>query len=139
MTDREKAIVMAYTGKCMLTGDKFQIFHKYVENIMGRPIYTHDIGWLEDDIKEKSKDDFIALCEDESNLENPNRWISVSERLPKTEGRFLTYIENPYNSQLSYIMVCDYINKDWCPDDESASCNVIAWMPLPRPYKEENE
>ena len=30
MTDKEKAIVMAHTGICMLTGDKFQIFHKYV-------------------------------------------------------------------------------------------------------------
>lgn len=36
MTDREKAIVMAHTGICMLTGDKFRIFHKYVEDIMGR-------------------------------------------------------------------------------------------------------
>lgn len=65
MIDREKAIVMAHTGKCMLTGDKFQIFHKYVENIMGRPIYTHDIGFLEDEIKEKSKTDFIMLCANE--------------------------------------------------------------------------
>lgn len=31
MTDREKAIVMAYTGACMLAGDKFQIFHEYVK------------------------------------------------------------------------------------------------------------
>ena len=62
MTDREKAIVMAHTGICMLTGDKFQIFHKYVEDIMGRPIMTHEIGWLENTIKKKSKADFIALC-----------------------------------------------------------------------------
>ena len=53
MTDREKAIIMAHTGICMLTGDKFQIFHKYVEDIMGRPIMTHEIGWLTDAIKEK--------------------------------------------------------------------------------------
>lgn len=62
MTDKEKAIVMAHTGICMLSGDKFQIFHKYVEDIMGRPIMTHEIGWLENAIKEKSKADFIALC-----------------------------------------------------------------------------
>lgn len=62
MTDREKAIVMAYTGKCMLTGDKFQIFHKYVEDIMGRPIWTHEMGLLADEIKEKSEADFMALC-----------------------------------------------------------------------------
>ena len=59
MTDREKAIVMAHTGICMLTGNKFQIFHKYVEDIMGRPIMTHEIGFLENAIKEKSKADFI--------------------------------------------------------------------------------
>ena len=36
MTDKEKAIVMAYTGICMLTGDKFQIFHKYVRQYPGK-------------------------------------------------------------------------------------------------------
>lgn len=77
MTDKEKAIVMAYTGACMLTGDKFQIFHKYIEEIMDRPIMTHDIGWLEDEIKEKSKADFIALCVDESGSENPNKSKTV--------------------------------------------------------------
>lgn len=64
MTDREKAIVMAHTGICMLTGDKFQIFHKYVEDIMGRPVCTHEMAWLADDIKEKSKPDFLKLCEE---------------------------------------------------------------------------
>lgn len=67
MTDKEKAIVMAHTGVCMLTGDKFQIFHKYIEDILGRPVLTHEIGWLENEIKEKSKADFIALCADDAN------------------------------------------------------------------------
>lgn len=68
MTDKEKAIVMAHTGICMLAGDKFQIFHKYVEDIMGRPVYTHELAnkAVEDEIKEKAKDDFIALCANES-------------------------------------------------------------------------
>lgn len=66
MTDREKAIVMAHTGICMLTGDKFQIFHKYVEDLMGRPIMTHELALLADTIKEKSKVDFIELCKDGS-------------------------------------------------------------------------
>lgn len=66
MTDKEKAIVMAYTGACMLTGEKFQIFHKYVEDLMGRPVYIHELAFLGDVIKEKSKDDFISLCKDES-------------------------------------------------------------------------
>lgn len=64
MTDREKAIVMAHTGICMLKGDKFQIFHEYVEAIMGRPVYTLEMAWIADEIKEKSKPDFLKLCEE---------------------------------------------------------------------------
>lgn len=66
MTDKEKAIVMAHTGICMLAGNKLKIFYNYIEDIMGRPIMIHEIGWLEDVIKEKSKADFIALCAEES-------------------------------------------------------------------------
>lgn len=80
MTDKEKAIVMAHTGICMLQGDKFQIFHKYIEDIMGRPIMTHEIGFLEDTIKEKTKADFIALCADDGSSENQRptgRWIDI--------------------------------------------------------------
>lgn len=83
MTDREKAIVMAHTGICMLTGDKFQIFHKYIEDIMGRPIMTHEIGLLEDSIKEKAKTDFLALCAEQEPktgywIDNNNGSISCS-------------------------------------------------------------
>lgn len=64
MTDREKAIVTAYTGVVMLAGDKFPIFHKYIEDIMGRPVFTHELAseaiWEE--IKKKSEKDFIDLC-----------------------------------------------------------------------------
>lgn len=64
MTDKERAIITAYTGITMLTGDKFSIFHKYIEDILGRPIWTHELAdtsvWEE--IKEKSKKDFLDLC-----------------------------------------------------------------------------
>ena len=65
MTDREKAIVMAYTGVTMLTGDKFNIFHAYVEEIMGRPVQTIKLGYNAEAIKESARDDFIKLCIDE--------------------------------------------------------------------------
>lgn len=67
MTDREKAIVSAYTGVTMLAGEKFSIFHKYIEDLLGRPVWTHELAsetvWNE--IKEKSKPDFLKLCTDE--------------------------------------------------------------------------
>lgn len=77
MTDREKAIVMAYTGVCMLQGDEFNIFHKYVEEVIGRPVYTHELGGLSEKIREASKEDFLKLCKEntkealkETNVEN---------------------------------------------------------------------
>lgn len=49
----------------MLTGEKFSIFHKYVEGICGRPIWTHELANANviNEIKEKSKPDFLRLCE----------------------------------------------------------------------------
>lgn len=62
MTDREKAIVMAYTGTTMLAGDKFNIFHKYVEEILGHPVFTHELPSLQENIKTAAESDFITLC-----------------------------------------------------------------------------
>lgn len=69
------------------------------------------------------------------------KWTPVSEGLPKKENdkedRYLTTILNEYDNSLRYVMTCYFINGCWCPDDECASNNVVAWMPLPEPYKEE--
>ena len=71
MTDREKAIVMAYTGVTMLTGDKLGIFYKYIEELLGYPVMTHELASqnIQDEITRKSKEDFIALCRDDSVVE----------------------------------------------------------------------
>ena len=75
-------------------------------------------------------------------LREQTRWIPTSERLPKNPGRYLTYIVNKHDTNYRYIMTCEYVESDlWCwfPDDECASDNVIAWMPLPEGYKEKGE
>ena len=143
MTDKEKAIIMAYTGKCMLTGDKFQIFHKYIEDVMGRPIMTHEIGLLADEIKEKTKADFLALCADESSSENSNKWIPCSERLPKADeynGDVAKYylVQNEYGDML----VARYTHSDYWEQIyqlKPIGDEIVAWMPLPEPYKAESE
>ena len=63
MTQREKAIVMAYTGTVMLSGDGLYEFYAYIAEKLGRPVYTHELLSLFEEIKDASKDDFIALCE----------------------------------------------------------------------------
>ena len=65
MTDREMAIVSAYTGYAMLCGEKFNIFHRYCEELLGRPMWTHEFPALADKIHELSKPDFIKLCKGE--------------------------------------------------------------------------
>ena len=62
MTNKERAIVMAYTGVCMLTGDNLNEFYKYLEELFGSPVYTHEIPYLAETIKQKSFNDFLKLC-----------------------------------------------------------------------------
>lgn len=60
MTKREAAIVTAYTGICL---GNFAEAHKYIEEIMGRSVWTHELA--DDDvfneIKEKAKKDFCSI------------------------------------------------------------------------------
>lgn len=62
MTNRECAIVMAYTGVVMLTGDKLGLFYEYVGEILGESVVTHEIALRAEEIKEKAKPDFLKLC-----------------------------------------------------------------------------
>lgn len=61
MTKREKQVVSAYTGTLMSTFDEL---HEYIEEILGRPVWTHELAdedtWNE--IKEKSKEEFLKIC-----------------------------------------------------------------------------
>lgn len=65
-------------------------------------------------------------------------WIPCSERLPKTRGVYLvtTKWESSFSSEVyTEIDIAVYRDKlkEWSNPD------VIAWMPLPEPYKAESE
>lgn len=55
MTKREAAIVSAYTG--YLIGDINEMY-KYINEIMKRQVFTHEIPILFDEIRERAKIDF---------------------------------------------------------------------------------
>lgn len=61
MTKQERLIVSAYTGYLMVKPDDF---NKYVNEVMGHPVYTHEMAedsfWEE--LHMKVHDDFINLC-----------------------------------------------------------------------------
>ena len=58
-------------------------------------------------------------------------WIPVSERLPKWGEEVLT-IDNDENYEINHIM--DDERNEWFYDND-----IVAWMPLPEPYKAESE
>ena len=61
MTKQKKVIVSAYTGVLMCD---FADLHEYIEKIMGRPVWTHELAFhdIMQEIKAKSKEDFMNLC-----------------------------------------------------------------------------
>ncbi|HEY5688049.1 MAG TPA: hypothetical protein VIS27_07070 [Yeosuana sp.] len=60
MKIREAAIVSAYTG--ILIGN-FEDMHEYIEEILKRPVFIHELvdSDLVAKIKEKAKSDFISI------------------------------------------------------------------------------
>ena len=58
LTKREAAAVSAYTG--ILIGS-FADLHEYAEEIMGRPIWTHQFPSIADDLKAAARADFMAI------------------------------------------------------------------------------
>ena len=62
MTDRERAVIMAFTGYVMLRGEKLKEFYEYISSLFGRPIHTHEIPGLMEEIHVRSRDDFLHLC-----------------------------------------------------------------------------
>lgn len=61
LTSRQAAIVGAYTG--YLAGP-FSDMHKYIEELLGRPVWTHELASeaISEEIREKAKADFAAIC-----------------------------------------------------------------------------
>lgn len=54
----DAAVVAAYTGILM---GRFDDYHKYIEDLMGRPVWTHEIPALAHELKERSLDDWMEL------------------------------------------------------------------------------
>jgi len=118
MTDKEKAVVMAYTGVTMLAGDKFSIFHKYVEDIMGRPVYTHEMGDRETarKIKEKALPDFLKICGDEFEEDQEGTYWQV-EKFGISCSSCGSYVALKYDASSDSIKpedaYCPHCGKKW--------------------------
>lgn len=61
MTLHEKIVVSAYTGILMCD---FHDVHKYIEDLLERPVFTHELAdkSVQNEIKEKSRAEFLEIC-----------------------------------------------------------------------------
>ena len=61
LTPEQAAVIGAFTG--YLAGP-FSDMHAYIERIMGRPVWTHEMADNEvmAEIREAAKADFLAIC-----------------------------------------------------------------------------
>jgi len=65
-------------------------------------------------------------------------WTPCSERLPEHGGRYLISVLDGINRRTTvapYLPRC----KAWAMNGRMAYWKVIAWMPLPEPYREEEQ
>ena len=72
------------------------------------------------------------------------RWIPASKRLPKDYSPCLCTIRNHYTYNncvevYCHVVVYDSDEKEWLDESSKLAFDVVAWMPLPQPYKAESE
>ncbi len=58
---RAAAIISAFTG--FLASESFSDLHEYIEEVMGRPVMTHEMAskTFATELRERSKDDFLEV------------------------------------------------------------------------------
>lgn len=76
MTYKEAVVISAYTGFLMCD---FNDMHKYIEEKLGRPIWTHELALdeINEEIRLKCKSDFIDICK-EANANKVKAGIDAS-------------------------------------------------------------
>jgi hypothetical protein len=80
------------------------------------------------------QEEAIRCIENLPSVQPEQRWIPCSERLPEHGGRYLISVLDGINRRTTvapYLPRC----KAWAMNGRMAYWKVIAWMPLPEPYK----
>lgn len=84
--------------------------------------------------------DRLAMYEDAAEKDSFGKWIPCSERLPEDGQDVLVYTEKGYGTYKYLFARHTVVNYTDCWKNArtglSIFYNVIAWTPLPEPYKE---
>ena len=64
-------------------------------------------------------------------------WIPVEERLPEKDGFYIATIDGDIiGEEDPFVGLAEFDRGDWYDDDIDYKC-IIAWRPLPDPYRPE--
>ena len=58
MTKREAKVLSAFTQVLLCDMNDYK---EYVNELMGRPVFTHELGVLSDEIKERSSEEALLI------------------------------------------------------------------------------
>lgn len=58
MTLNQACILTGFTGKTLTVGRNWGDFQDYASELIGRPLFTHELSFYADEIKEKAGKDF---------------------------------------------------------------------------------
>lgn len=68
-------------------------------------------------------------------------WIPCSERLPEEHGYYIVQTDGSHNAVIDIAEYGKFFRKPEyeCVWEWNKASKIIAWMPLPEPYKEEGD
>lgn len=136
MTKREAVVIETYTGVCMLAGEDRGLAYKYAEELLGFPVHTHMFAdkEIQAQLRERSKPEFLEICQRVKN----DGWIPCSERMPELRKDCLVTVKySGFMGMCGTWIKTGHLESE---DDWWGDCcggKVIAWTPLPEPYKGE--
>lgn len=120
MNRREAVVIMAVTGTTTVT---FDLFHKYTERLLGRPIWTHEFASesLWEQIKDAAMPEFLDICKRVDSLAEEPWETEEFEYTPESYARGMNEMADrlPKDKPTIFIKVADEggeENPDRCPD-----------------------
>lgn len=128
--EQEKIKVESIDTIVTMHGDKPYYENKYRE--VGDKCYHIGYSSYYLDVALEYRKKYFEVVERESD------WITVSERLPKKpkiDGDSDGYIVQTRHVAQPFIGYWD--GREWTDEEVDVVDEVIAWMPLPEPYREE--
>lgn len=70
-----------------------------------------------------------------ANMENGGGWISCEDRFPKKDGFYLATIDGEIAGEdKPFSGLAEFENGKWVDDEDDYQC-ILAWQPLPEPYR----